>query len=208
MSSDAIVGIDPSSRKIAAVVTYGEDTETPTVWTMKLTSDDITHRCRTAFSSMRKFLKLEVVPRAMGDTYVFIEDPVVGRGGAYATIVQAKVHGALIAACMSVEGVVLVRGVNNSKAKKAVVGKGNAAKGDIKAWAQTYWNALFVLANDGRDQDLLDSGMINRHGYNIVKMKARVDDHLRSENRRTARQVSRKHTPVKKRPAPKRRALP
>lgn len=175
MSSDAIVGIDPSSRKVAAVVTYGEDTATPTAWTVKLTSDDITHRCMTAFSELRKFLRLEVVPRAMGDTYVFIEDPVVGRGGAYATIVQAKVHGALIAACMSVEGVVLVRGVNNSKAKKAVVGKGNANKEDIKAWAQTYWNALFVAANNGKDQDLLDAGMINRQGHKIVALKGRLD---------------------------------
>jgi Holliday junction resolvasome RuvABC endonuclease subunit len=113
-----------------------------------------------------------MVARPKDRVWFFIEDAVVGRGGAYATIAQSKVHGAVVAAAVLSGRCEYVAAENNSRVKKAVVGKGNANKDDIKAWARVYWRDLFDIAKN--DQDVIDAGMHNRFGAQVTKTLKRV----------------------------------
>lgn len=173
-----IVGVDPSTKKIALVWTYDDDTASPGTWVYKLPdSQDYAKRCGTAFEATTKQLRKITQENPMAEVYVFIEEPVVGRGGAYATISQSKLHGAIVAACQ-VSGVVTqTRGVNNQTAKKQVVGKGNAGKPEIRTWVRLYWRKLEEQINGynkGDQQDVADAGMINRYGHKVVATQERL----------------------------------
>lgn len=169
---DVVIGCDPSSKKVAFIVTVGDSEPRPFTHLMKM--QDVGERCASAYEWVEAWFKHN---RAMwgGNVYFFIEDPVVGRGGAYATIAQSKVHGAIVAAAHRSGVCTSIRGVNNSHAKKKVVGKGNANKDDIKAWCRTYWNQAYVVANNGKDQDLLDAAMHNRYGAGVVQTMTRIE---------------------------------
>lgn len=152
---------------------------------------DISARCSFAYSASRKLAERVVAANPFTDVYAFIEEPVVGRGGAYATIVQAKLHGAIIAGLR--HGGAEVKGVNNSSAKKAVVGKGNAGKPDIKRWCQVYWREVFDEAlkfPKGDQQDVFDGAMINRHGAIIIGTMTRLREYRAREGGLTPRRRS------------------
>lgn len=171
-----IIGIDPSSKKLAAVTTVGDGG--PTVWTARLTSTDIGERAAAAYGASLAFVRnLPIGPESR--VFVFIEDPVVGRGGARATIVQAKVHGAVVAAFHRSGKCEAIKVVNNSHAKKKIVGKGNASKDDIKEWCRVYWRQAYRAAGNGVDQDLLDAAMINRYGAGVIQTMDRMNTYRR-----------------------------
>ncbi|QZE10871.1 RuvC-like resolvase [Gordonia phage ChisanaKitsune] len=172
-----IVGIDPSSLKIAFVWT-GNDKRVHHRLAKLPKDTDFAFRCASAYASTRVILTKIVAQNPGQPVFVFIEEPVVGRGGAYATISQSKVHGAIVAAAYRVKGVERVSGANNSTAKKQVVGNGAAKKEQIADWAAKYWRELYDAAqtyNKGDRQDIIDAGMVNRYGDHVLKVRTKVN---------------------------------
>lgn len=163
----AVLGVDPSSKKLAGIATPTSGNAEPLTWLVKLSDKlDIELRCLQAFWASRAVT--ERIRRRYGvdEIGVFIEDPLVGRGGARATIVQSKVQGAAAAGFMA-GGADWVRGGNASHVKKEVIGKGNADKDEIMAWVLDTWPEIHA-AIDG-DQDLADATMHWHHGLMTMR---------------------------------------
>lgn len=161
--SISIIGVDPSSRKLAAVASSMGD-DRADIYVKALPQDKPT-ACLMAFEWMRS-----IVEERDGDVYVFIELPVFGRGGPGSTIPQAQVNGALLAGGHSAGASVNL--VNNARVKKEVVGKGNATKDDIREWVRDNWPTLYSQIET--DQDLCDSAMIHRYGSQVVEHREEI----------------------------------
>ena len=152
------MGIDPSARKLAAVVSLLDDFEI----VKRSMPVDITDRCAVSYRWMRQIVRDSPRPVA-----VFIESPFAGkfRGSG---MVLAKIHGAMLAGA-SVAGADYVAPVPPSAWKSKVLGNGNAGKPAIARHLRKYWRELFEEA-DG-DQDVLDAGGVNRYGREILRMR-------------------------------------
>ncbi|MFE9742938.1 hypothetical protein [Streptomyces sp. NPDC006477] len=161
-----ITGVDPSSRKLAVVTTFGDWAE-PEMLTFDLPENHI-EGCGLAFR--RFFEYLSGVKERTGHTpFVFQERPLMSNMNPHSTIVQALVGGAAIAAaeeCMCQADL-----VNVQTWKKLVVGKGNASKPEVSEWVHENWPVAYDLA--GGDQDLLDAAAINRHGNMVLNAPKR-----------------------------------
>lgn len=153
-----ITGVDPSSRKLAIVTTFGDDTLEPEMLTIDLPQDH-TEGCGLAFRLFFEYIS-GLKERTGHTPFVFLERPLMGKFNPLATIVQCFVSGAVQSACC--EALVPVILVQNKSWKKNVVGNGNATKPQIAMWVQDNWAEVYDLA--GKDQDLLDAAGINRHG--------------------------------------------
>lgn len=173
-----VIGIDPSSKKLAVV--WSVDDGPLHGFTHSSKQADLNDRCAEFYRITRSFYRGVSMQHQDHEIHVFLEAPVLGRGGARSTIVQAKVNGAIVAGCL-VAGAVKVHDVNNQSWKKKVVGKGNAGKPDIKKWVAQYWRQLYVIANNGKDQDLIDAGCIMRYGQDIVGVLERLRRHRAAE---------------------------
>lgn len=161
-----VIGIDPSSRKLAAVVSViGDEANVQTI-TKPLPQDKPT-ACLLAFEWARTLVETH---KSLGDVYAFIELPVFGRGGPGSTIPQAQVNGALLAG-LQMAGA-NVTPVNNARVKKEVIGRGNANKDDIREWVKLAWNDLYVKIE--KDQDLCDSAMIYQYGSQVVSLRDKI----------------------------------
>lgn len=148
-----IVGIDPSSRKIAIVEFLPDGTLDSWATAQAPTKmKDRTEVCHLLFQ--------EAVELLRPDSAVFIESPVVGRGGVRSTLVQAEIQGVLRVAAVEC-GITRVYSVNNQTWKKDVVGNGNASKDDVHDW----WVARY---SDFGDQDLIDAGCIALYGVGVL----------------------------------------
>lgn len=161
-----VIGIDPSSRKLAAVISVIGDEKNVEIITKPLPQDKPTS-CLLAFEWARVLVEKHS-PR--GDVYAFIELPVLGRGGPGSTIPQAQVNGALLAGLQMAGAIVTP--VNNSRVKKEVIGRGNANKDDIRQWVHDTWNDLYVKIE--KDQDLCDSAMIYQYGSQVVGRRDKI----------------------------------
>ena len=159
-----IIGVDPSSRKLAAVIASPE-AESKVRTAVKALPQDKPTACLMAFEWLRA-----LVESLDGDVYVFIELPVFGRGGPGSTIPQAQVNGALLAGGHRAGASVNL--VNNARVKKEIVGKGNATKDDIRDWVRESWPALYEEIES--DQDLCDSAMIYRYGCEVVEHREKI----------------------------------
>ena len=156
------VGIDPSSVKLAVVITspMGEDFQ---IWRLPK-SKWKQEECGYVYSMMTALL--HVFPTAN----VFLEAPVgvAGRGGFNAVIPQAQVGGAIIAAC---------RGVNltlvpNTQWKLRVLDYGKPSKEYLRTRLETRWPAAYKAAINKRgkfDGDLIDASWINLYGRLTLK---------------------------------------
>lgn len=155
MSDTVIIGCDPSSRKIALIyTTTGEEHLRARVFNLP---QSVIPALELAYRHTRRFVRQFT---AKGTRVVLcIEEPVVGKGGAYATIKQAKVHGAIVAGAVAAGAVVDT--VQNSTWKKTVTGKGNNSKVQVAQWVRKDWKMLSHLV--GPDQDLIDAGCIMAH---------------------------------------------
>jgi Holliday junction resolvasome RuvABC endonuclease subunit len=158
-----VIGIDPSSRKLAAVVSSIGDRKNVEYTTKPLPQDKPTG-CLLAFEWARTLVEKY---SHKGEVFVFVELPVLGRGGPGSTIPQAQINGALLAGAQMANATVVP--VNNSKVKKDVIGRGNANKDDIREWLKNDWIDLHTKIE--KDQDLCDSAMIWVHGCNIVQRR-------------------------------------
>lgn len=170
----ALVGIDPSSAKIAIMISVNEGKPYKMVKALAK-GGDIAAVCLAAFRYVRAAVR---DLKADGHrVYLYLEEPVVGRGGAYTTIRQSKVNGAILAAALS--GGAEVHGVNNTTWKKSVVGNGNAGKPMIKEWVRLNWEYAYDLAKG--DQDVLDAACILRYAQQCMEVLDRLEDHRSKE---------------------------
>lgn len=99
------------------------------------------------------------------DIVCFVEQPVLGRGGVRATMVQAFTSGAVQGALYDAGCDVHL--ANPSTWKKRVVGKGNATKDDVSKWLRSRWPSLHTQA--GGNQDIVDASCIAIYGQQICR---------------------------------------
>ena len=161
-----VIGVDPSSRKLAAVVSVIGN-EPDVRFYVKTIPKDKPTSCLMAFEWMRTIVEMS---EGRGKVFAFIELPVLGRGGPGSTIPQAQVNGALLAGAQIANAEVIL--VNNARAQKEVVGRGNANKDDIKEWVRVAWPKLFEQIEN--DQDLCDSAMIYQYGRQTVMRRDKL----------------------------------
>lgn len=160
-----VVSIDPSSRKLAVVVTPRPRKFTVAV---KKLSENHVLGSGQAFSFVDDLLRK--VLRSDDNVVVYLERPVMGRGGAHSTIVQSQISGAVMAAASRLG--VPVTMVNNQSWKKRICGRGNIDKAEVAARMATIWPEL--VAEAGKDQDLIDAGAINLFGWHALTLRKRI----------------------------------
>jgi Holliday junction resolvasome RuvABC endonuclease subunit len=171
---DAIIGIDPDSKRLTATVTTDDDD-----WVVlrKVLPDQTTNARRLDVAWMWVYRTVKKY-RAMGyDVHVFIESPFVSPKFITAAIPLARLNGTMLAAAQRA-GAVTVHETQIQSWKKDVVGNGSASKPDIERWCKVYWRQVWeygqnITKTAGR-QDIYDSAGINRYGKIIIrKMKHR-----------------------------------
>lgn len=163
MRPTVIIGIDPSSRKLAAVANVLGETSFD-VHIKELPPKLPAETCLLAYVWMRR-----ICYHYSSEGYqvkCYLEAPISAgaKGGVKALIPQAQVSGALLAGAKSIRAS-HIELVSIQTWKKIVVGAGNATKPQIRQWAQQYWGALYKDYSD--DQDVLDAAGINRYGNHI-----------------------------------------
>lgn len=169
-----VLGIDPSAKKIAVVGIQPETgtykVEARTLYP-KGTTTQTPPSLHNAMVFMRDFLT-EVAPMASdGQRFAYVEKPLVGRGGASATIKQSYVGG-IIRACL-VEAGFKVYDAHPSTWRAALdikIGKGSStaqAKAAVKARLNPKLASLV-----GTDVDLADAAGIALYGAECVRKGA------------------------------------
>lgn len=158
VSNPTVVGVDPSSKKIAIYTSWGTGHQTVTFRGHKGTTR---HEVNFHFyESCRLYFR--DLPRPF---HLFIEQPVVGVGGPRSTIVQAQ-SGAAVTLAAVRTGAASITEVNNKTWKKAVVGNGNSSKDAVKAWLEAKHPDKYALCPD--DQDLVDAVCIGLFGVHSL----------------------------------------
>lgn len=179
MRTLVLIGIDPSSAKLAA--TIGTPGAEPHITQRKCSlARDKPKACAQAHVWITELIEEQGDD---ADVYVFLELPVMGRGGPGSTIPQARINGAVTAGAQ-IAGATVVD-VNNAHCKKDVVGRGNATKEDIADWCREAWPHAYKMCE--RDQDLIDSVMIWVYGKKVIAMRHRL-----AKKRRRAQQPIRR----------------
>lgn len=156
-----VLGLDPSSRKLALVVR--EDRKTCHFSAVKMPDLDISQRSYAAYEAVGVFLHgLGVLPPVR---HAFVEAPIVGMTrDIQSTVKQATVSGGAQAAL--VEWGFGVHLVAPSSWKKTVIGKGNARKDEVGPIIKREWPGLWLAVSG--DQDLLDASALVLHGESLV----------------------------------------
>ena len=169
MKDILVLGIDPSSKKLAVVYSVlGKENEVK--FKTKKLPQEKPEACSIAYEWLKGFIEDIRGDIPTKDIYVFIELPVLGRGGAGSTIPQAQINGAILAGAFSTGANVVP--VNNVRVKKEVIGKGNANKDAIKEWLSVAWAGLYKFIHE--DQDLCDSAMIYTYGKQVVQLRDKI----------------------------------
>lgn len=167
---DLIVGIDPSAKKIAwvghvptlnvihteAAILYKAG-QRQTMATMGLALDKMDDLIGWA---------TQVCPH--GGWYAWVEDPLIGRGGAVTTMKQAYIGG-IIRGKLHNAGFE-VSGVNVSTWKKQVCGNGRADKAAVQYTVKMQWPKCSGLI--GNDGDLADAAAIALYGQRSLRIAA------------------------------------
>lgn len=148
-----VLGIDPSSKKLAFCLTEVEHDNILTLTTISLPAGAL-QATGAAYRGAFSFFQ-----ENKHGLRVYMEAPVVGRSIG-PTIIQSQVGGAVMAAAENV-GVPLYL-VNNMTWKKRVIGKGNAKKEEVAEKLREIW--LEAYAASSGDQDLIDACAVNRFG--------------------------------------------
>ncbi len=102
--------------------------------------------------------------------YVFVEEPLVGRGGVKTAIRLSSVRG-IIHLCAELAQA-SVYPVNVQTWKKEIVGKGNASKSDVAAWVKENHPHMTGSLDDlGKfKQDGIDAYCIALYGQGVVSL--------------------------------------
>jgi Holliday junction resolvasome RuvABC endonuclease subunit len=182
-----VIGIDPSSKKLAAAIVL-PGSSLPTVLTTITLSEDRAEACYQA-AGWGQALVLKYDP-----VFVALEAPVMGRGGPGATIPQAFISGALQAGMASalhgpIPRDLMVKLVNNQSAKSSIIQIGNASKDDIADWVARVHPNVFTqcVTKTGKlDQDLCDAVMLACYGVKIFPTYRKINNMKEVKNARTA----------------------
>lgn len=158
----SVVGIDPSSKKVALFCISEEGSYiSHREWQAdKKMSPD----ARPDFLYQSRVMAESYFSSLYGDLYVFIESPLVGRGGARSTIVQAQMQGVLLSAAKAV-GALGVYEVNVQTWKKLLTGAGNANKEEVARWLRLNHIGFSEIASS---QDLVDASCIALYGRDVL----------------------------------------
>lgn len=159
MKEQVILGIDPSSKVIAAVAACGPG--------MNVVRYDICRKS-TSYTPAVAMEAMTVMHDLVDglDTYgvdskvAWVEAPLIGRGGAKATMVQSFVSG-VIQACL-IEAGYDVHLVNVQSWKKTLCGNGHASKDDVGRFLAREWPKAAKVCGD--DPDLIDAAAICLYG--------------------------------------------
>jgi len=161
--STLILGIDPASTHIAFVALYGNEYRVTVSKNLGKSGPEACHNAREltikTIGELHQWAGNEITIHA------FYELPILGRGGFTSTTVQCFTSGA-------VQGVLYERKcktypVNVSSWKKAVVGRGNADKGQVAEYLRLGWNSLYCSASG--NQDVYDATCIALYGRQFLE---------------------------------------
>jgi Holliday junction resolvasome RuvABC endonuclease subunit len=154
--STLVAGCDPSSKKLAVVVSHPDGRVTTHVWQSTNKKWE-----PSSCLSASEWIRCEFARMDPGT--IWIEDPVVGRAGIRSSVVQAFVSGAAQAAFQSLGWTVQM--VNVQRWKAVVVGNGHASKDDIASAVTQHWpDAARITSSDG---DLTDAAAIALYGRGL-----------------------------------------
>lgn len=169
MREPCIVGIDPSSKKLAVTIFMPASNDIRSFFypLRKKANDTYTPKvAHSAYSTVELMVHKHHLRRY--DTKVFMEAPVIGRGGAKSTMVQAYVSGAVQAALLSLS--IPVTLVNVQVWKKDVVGNGAAGKPQVATAVQQRLSGLKLTAHwqeINADQDIIDATALMMYGLRV-----------------------------------------
>lgn len=177
----ALIGVDPSSKKIAYVISHDtDDNVTMGFEELPPGGHNRPEACELAVQTMKSVVE-SARHYAEEDVWVFIESPVLGRGGAGATIPQAMIVGALMAGAKQ-GNAYQVQLVPVQVWKKDIVGSGNAGKPDVAQWVKDHHPSLHKLwvgkNNLGKttlDQDIYDALCINVYGRMVLARTREIE---------------------------------
>lgn len=168
-----VIGVDPAKTRLHAVIWDGTRFKLES----RTMPDDIVLCAVAAHTWLRRLVR-ETSERYLKPVTIVIaiEEPVLGshnRRGANATIPNAKIHGALLAAggLLKTQGVVVIP-ANNSRWKKQIVGNGNASKDQITAFVKKTWPRLYREAKGV--QDWMDASCIAQYGMYVIKLRGKM----------------------------------
>lgn len=159
-----VFGMDLSSRKLAIVQLDLETDGNFAFWTFTADKKEKNRGKVLAYLNEELDSLFDIVMLGEDD-YVFVEHPVVGRGGAHATIVQAQVQGVVLSSSVLC-GASGVYPVNVQTWKKDIVGNGRADKDRVREFLSESHPLLSELA--GEDQDLVDASCVALYGKDVI----------------------------------------
>ena len=204
-----IVGIDPSSKKLALTAT-NEDTGLLEMTVHVLPTSNRIKANGDAFRFVTEYLKAR---KGLYDVQGFLEEPVFGRGGPWPTIIQSYINGSIQAAfdCAGVD----LATVNNMTWKFDVLGKRLEKKlipPRLKEiWRQAYDEAARVGGGFGSTKhsgDLVDSACINRYGFQVLERLGMITRQGFAPPKKKAPRKISKPMVVHRQDARRRRVLP
>jgi len=158
-----VLGIDPAATHIAYVALHGNEFRVTVSKNLGKSGPEACHNAREL--TIKTIGEIKQWAGNTVDIHAFYELPVLGRGGFRSTMVQCFTSGA-------VQGVLHERKcktqpVNVSSWKKAVVGKGNADKGQVAEFLRLHWHTLYCSASG--NQDVYDATAIALYGRQFLE---------------------------------------
>jgi Holliday junction resolvasome RuvABC endonuclease subunit len=158
----AVIGVDASSTRLAAVVLDGKMLHTE----HKKLPGDIDRACQEAHGWMEEVCA-EYAPRL-----VAVEAPFFHHRHPQGSVGMVQVNGALLAALKDRVSL----SVQPSRWKRQVCGVGNATKDQIVAWLKSnHPIVLEAFSLGGKiDQDLCDAFCVALYGLNVLEIRAKL----------------------------------
>lgn len=114
-----------------------------------------------------KYVANAVCELVSHSNYVFIEEPLVGRG-VKASMSLSQTAGAIMARLAEENPTASVQMVNVKVWKKKIIGNGNAGKHDIKLWLEEHYPGYSDEC--GTDQDAIDACCVALFGVHALEI--------------------------------------
>lgn len=156
-----VIGIDPASTHIAYVALHGDEFMVTMNKRLGASGPESCHHARLLTIKVVEDCKKQFSTDEITAVY---ELPVLGRGGFRSTVVQCFTSGAVQGALYELG--IKSHSANVSSWKKAVVGRGNADKGQVAEYLRFRWSALYDSANG--NQDVYDAACIALYGRQLL----------------------------------------
>lgn len=161
VQNQVVIGIDPASTHMAFVAIHNDDL---LVIADKKLGKSGPEACHNAQVMTKEVLLKCQEYFGEKNLVAFYELPVVGRGGVRSTMVQCFTSGAVQATLYDFG--IPTHTANVSSWKKAIVGRGNADKGQVAECLRLRWPALYTAAEG--NQDAYDAACIALYGRQLL----------------------------------------